>query len=373
MPIDVVIPLYEGGRWIEETLASVFAQGDMLGEVVVVDDASTDDGPERVRALGERVRLIPSAGKLRTRQTGLLATTSPRVAFLDQDDIWHPRHLELLSQAMDRNPTAPAAAGRALHFRSGEPPLHDIAAGPDEAFAPWDVWPWACPVISPSAVLFDREALRDIGGWSPDPTPDWQVYLRLGLRAPLVRISSATCAYRLHATSHSSSMQRDGVIYLEKMSRGAEASYAERLVDETDPATCENLTMRLERFRTFDRFVRALSRDDVPAAQAEARVLEAGLPRDPRGDATTLFALAQYLVCPMGDPAEFDASRRRLLDRAQAAIPEDLPQLHRAFVVLPRRRRFRWRRVVRHTLKGRWKDARLLLAQRREEIRAAKG
>ena len=53
MPIDVVIPLYEGGRWIEETLASVFAQGDMLGEVVVVDDASTDDGPERVRALGE--------------------------------------------------------------------------------------------------------------------------------------------------------------------------------------------------------------------------------------------------------------------------------------------------------------------------------
>ncbi|MGE0191228.1 MAG: glycosyltransferase family 2 protein [Planctomycetota bacterium] len=366
MSIDVVIPLYQGGRWIEETLASVFAQGPRLGQVIVVDDGSTDDGPDRVHALGDRVRLIPSAGKLRTRQTGLLATTTPRVAFLDQDDVWHPRHLELLSQALDREPNAPAAAARVLRFRAGEPARHEIVVGPDEPLAPWDDWPWACPIISPSAVLFDRQALTDAGGWLPDPAPDWQVYLRLGLRAPLVRIASATCAYRLHATSHSSAMQRDGVVYLDKMARGAEASFSERMAAETDAAVRDRLALRIGRFRHFDRFVRALQADDVTSARTSAQALEASLPDDPRGDATTLFELAQYLVCPLGNLTEFDASRRRLLERSATAIAPDLPQLHRAFVVLPRRRRFRWRRVVRYALKGRWGQARSLLAQRRE-------
>ncbi len=98
--IAVIIPLYNGEKYIAQALDSVFAQRLQPAEIVVVDDGSTDDGPKFVAELAERypIRLLhkPNGGQSAARNFGVAHTTSELIALLDQDDIWYPNHLEQL-------------------------------------------------------------------------------------------------------------------------------------------------------------------------------------------------------------------------------------------------------------------------------------
>lgn len=97
--IAVVIPLYNKAAHIEAALASVMAQTQPADEILVVDDASTDDGPARVRALAHpRVRLlqreVPGPGGYAARNLAIREAKSAWIAFLDADDVWYPDHLQ---------------------------------------------------------------------------------------------------------------------------------------------------------------------------------------------------------------------------------------------------------------------------------------
>lgn len=93
--VAVVIPVYNGERYLAEALASVFAQTWRPIEVIVVDDGSTDLSAEVATQAGS-VRLIrqANAGVAAARNTGINATNAGFIAFLDQDDLWLPTKLE---------------------------------------------------------------------------------------------------------------------------------------------------------------------------------------------------------------------------------------------------------------------------------------
>lgn len=99
--IAAIIPLYNGGKYIEIAVNSVVEQTRRADEIIVVDDGSTDDGPERVRAMigrGMPIKLLrkENGGQSSARNYGAQATKATYLAFLDQDDSWYPRHLEKL-------------------------------------------------------------------------------------------------------------------------------------------------------------------------------------------------------------------------------------------------------------------------------------
>ncbi|MGB3673903.1 MAG: glycosyltransferase family A protein, partial [Candidatus Nanopelagicales bacterium] len=98
--IAVIIALYNGERFIDETLRSVFAQSLSPDEIIVVDDGSTDGGPQIVEKLAEKhpITLIKGEhrGQSAARNFGIDSTTSDLIALLDHDDTWYPRHLEKL-------------------------------------------------------------------------------------------------------------------------------------------------------------------------------------------------------------------------------------------------------------------------------------
>jgi glycosyltransferase involved in cell wall biosynthesis len=94
--ISVVIPLYNKGRYIERALASVLAQTLPPLEIIVVDDGSTDDGPERVLNLNNpHIALITqeNRGPGAARNAGLARARGKYIAFLDADDEWMPSFL----------------------------------------------------------------------------------------------------------------------------------------------------------------------------------------------------------------------------------------------------------------------------------------
>ena len=93
--VSVIIPAYNAGVYLKETLESALAQTYTSLEIIVVDDGSTDDTASLVKSFGERVKLVSqkNAGCSAARNTGIRNATGDLVAFLDSDDLWAPEKL----------------------------------------------------------------------------------------------------------------------------------------------------------------------------------------------------------------------------------------------------------------------------------------
>jgi glycosyltransferase involved in cell wall biosynthesis len=93
--ISCIVPVFNGERYLGETLDSILAQTYRPIEVIVVDDGSTDSTRGVVSSYGDRVRYFwqPNAGPPYARNTGLNSAQGEFVAFLDADDLWHPEKL----------------------------------------------------------------------------------------------------------------------------------------------------------------------------------------------------------------------------------------------------------------------------------------
>ena len=105
--VSVVIPTHNYGRYLGEAVQSVRAQGVPDIEILVVDDASTDDTPaELARLAGPDLRAIRiEAGDVSTaRNTGLAAARGRFLAFLDADDRWCPGKLARQLEVMEAEP-----------------------------------------------------------------------------------------------------------------------------------------------------------------------------------------------------------------------------------------------------------------------------
>ena len=106
-PVSVVVPLYNKAVYVEKTLSSILTQTLTPREVIVVNDGSTDGGPELIQAINDqRLQVIhqDNQGPGSARNRGLLAASSPYIAFLDADDEWLPNFLEVSLNHLQQNP-----------------------------------------------------------------------------------------------------------------------------------------------------------------------------------------------------------------------------------------------------------------------------
>lgn len=109
MRFSVVIPVYNGVQTIVRTVDSVLAQTLQAHEVIIVDDASTDDTCALINATyGNKVKLLKLAtnsGSSAARNAGIEAASGTFIAFLDADDAWHKDKLLLMERILSANPS----------------------------------------------------------------------------------------------------------------------------------------------------------------------------------------------------------------------------------------------------------------------------
>jgi glycosyltransferase involved in cell wall biosynthesis len=208
--VSVVVPLYNHAGYIEAAIDSALAQGEVLREVVVIDDGSTDRSAtvmERLARRDARIRFRGQAnqGSSATINAGLRDCTGEFVAILNSDDAYLPGRLAALVRALDADPGAGIAAsgiafmdgeGRAvtnawyaeaLAFRAGH--------GLGTALVNGNF------LMTTSNFLFRRALVDAVGGFAAlRYTQDLDFALRaLALGHGIVRLDETLLRYRIHA------------------------------------------------------------------------------------------------------------------------------------------------------------------------------
>jgi glycosyltransferase involved in cell wall biosynthesis len=227
--ISVVMPVYNGARYLLSSVRSVVAQTVEPLELIIVDDGSTDCPEEVVRGIEApfpiKVIRQENRGQSAARNEGVRLASGEFVAFLDQDDAWRSRHLELLAQPFEgdaqlgwvysdfdemdtdgRTVTRQFMADRKLSH-----PKRTLGACLGEDL-----------MVLPSASLIRTAAYLEVGGFDEALSgyEDDDLFVRV-FRADWGHefVPLSLTRFRIHATSSSTdaSFLRSRMLYLEKL------------------------------------------------------------------------------------------------------------------------------------------------------------
>lgn len=124
-PVSVIIPTYNRSEYLCRALESIRRQTVRCGEIIVVDDGSTDQTATVVESFSQQypidVNYIrqENRGPAAARNRGISVARYPYIAFLDSDDHWNKKKLELQFAAMNENPGYWISHTKEKWFRNG--------------------------------------------------------------------------------------------------------------------------------------------------------------------------------------------------------------------------------------------------------------
>jgi glycosyltransferase involved in cell wall biosynthesis len=221
--ISVVIPLFNKAPHIRRAIDSVLGQTFRDFEVVVVDDGSTDGGPERVGGGDGRIRLVRQrrAGAAAARNAGIRAARGRLIAFLDADDSYNPGFLGEILRLAARYPAA-GAYGTSLEvvredgtrrlWRSSalrRARAEDVLIG-DYFGAVLDG-----PVISASSSAVPARVFERVGLFPEgvELGEDLDMWMRIGARFPIALSGYVGAVYHREAANRTDNGRIRGVEY----------------------------------------------------------------------------------------------------------------------------------------------------------------
>jgi glycosyltransferase involved in cell wall biosynthesis len=222
MKISVVIPAYNAATTIRAALESVFAQTFAPDEVLVLDDGSTDDTFSRLQVYQSRITVIRQAngGVAHARNCLCERAKGEIIAFLDADDLWHPRYLETQRAALEKYPAAVASFVGHVSFHGGDsyawtetvpagPPVFEVIE-PLNFLARYNRCPG--PFGSPTFCCVRKQVLTRMGR-EPFPVEvsggdDFFLMNMLPFQGPVVYTEEPLAAYRVTPGSISSNRLR---------------------------------------------------------------------------------------------------------------------------------------------------------------------
>lgn len=211
--VSVVIPVYQGERFISATLDSVLAQTSPNLEIIVVDDGSVDATALCVApyaSRGVRYLHLSNGGATRARNAGYRASTGEFVQFLDHDDLLDAHKIEAQMRRLLSGPAGAVACGMWKTFDDNLAlaESNDLTIYRDD-----DPLPWLCSVrggegmMPTGAWLTPRALIESAGEWDEslerNPDDDGEFFSRVILASRRVlHCADAVFYYRNPTSTH---------------------------------------------------------------------------------------------------------------------------------------------------------------------------
>ncbi|MHB8190001.1 MAG: glycosyltransferase family 2 protein [Ferrimicrobium sp.] len=207
MQISAVIPTYNAEDTIAATLRSVIDQSRPPDEIIVVDDASTDNTISIVSEVAPNATLLhqENSGPSVARNRGINYATGDLIAFVDDDDIWHPTKLAAQLSCLQQHPELDLIA---TSWRRDYP-----TPTPNPTIT-WLTYHDLLVLnrFQTSTVLVRRELVQAVGGFDSDldSVEDWDLWMRMATKGSLAILESPLVLYRDSPNGVSKNLRRFG-------------------------------------------------------------------------------------------------------------------------------------------------------------------
>jgi glycosyltransferase involved in cell wall biosynthesis len=212
--VSVVVPCYNGGRFIDQLMDSLARQTMRDFELIIVDDGSRDDTRAKLATLDKSIRIIlqDNQGPGAARNTGIARARAPIILALDCDDTLDPTYLQ---ETVSLLQSSPAEVGFIF--------THERMTGLREGTAPryFKLFDQLFINRVPSCLLFRKKAWSDVGGYDAtmrEGYEDWEFtialaaagYQALVIPRPLFtyRVSNEGLLLRLSSRMHAELWRR---------------------------------------------------------------------------------------------------------------------------------------------------------------------
>ncbi|WP_319419577.1 glycosyltransferase [Pleurocapsa sp. FMAR1] len=210
--LSVIVPTYNGSKYLAAALDSILMQQDPELECVVIDDGSTDNTLDIVESFKDKlnIKLITKArqGNWVVNTNHALSVARGKYAcFLHQDDLWLQGRLNAIKKAIATYPQASLYLHDSIFIdREGKPlglwqcPLKDSQVVSAQEMILKLVIQNFIAIPSP---VFNRQAALDLGGLNNELwyTADWDFWLKLASAGETYHISQPLAAFRVHGDS----------------------------------------------------------------------------------------------------------------------------------------------------------------------------
>jgi glycosyltransferase involved in cell wall biosynthesis len=204
---SVIIPCFNAGAFLNQTLDSVFRQQGEMSEVICVDDGSTDNTLAVMEQYPVKVLRHAGGGNSgvsASRNLGLAHATGEFVSFLDADDIWEPTFLSRTRQVMQDDNEIGVVYTHCVAIDEHNKKLFEFPKRrPSQPLAHRLLLD--CFIQTPSIALIRRQALDRVGGFEPAilTAEDHDLWIRLAEITGFAFIDEPLAYYRKHSSQWS--------------------------------------------------------------------------------------------------------------------------------------------------------------------------
>jgi glycosyltransferase involved in cell wall biosynthesis len=198
-PVSVVIPTYNTGRFVVEAIESVLAQTAVPSQIIIVDDGSTDDTADRLAKFGSRIAYLSqeNGGASAARNSGVRAAEEEFVAFLDADDIWHPRKIETQLSALRSSPEIQMLGTRYVQWPGSALADAQCHEPPAVTIVPWESLVIRTSLLTSSVIVL-RAMLSRVGEFDTalNGPEDRDLFLRIAEMGTVAILERELTGYR---------------------------------------------------------------------------------------------------------------------------------------------------------------------------------
>jgi glycosyltransferase involved in cell wall biosynthesis len=205
--VSVIVPIYNGQKFIETTVRSILAQDYKPVEIIIINDGSTDCSTEIVKSISRELTVLEQTnlGVAYARNKGLALAKGKYVLFLDQDDVIEPTFLSRTVNVLQQSNCIGVVANGYLIDDAG----NKIKKIYKSKRTKVDLKEMCVnnQIFTPSQVLLDKNKLVLSGGFDAElagddggaVAEDWELWIRLLKEENILYLNEFLVNYRIHA------------------------------------------------------------------------------------------------------------------------------------------------------------------------------